>query len=143
MSCILVRAIPVTRLSLLFPSLVSLSSHFKHPNSHCNTKSLFLFISRAITHVDFMHQSFLSHMLEIVHFLDHHCIQKPCLYVPLRVCYRVLQVMVIFKQSMQQLSQHNMIFTFAAFSLSSDVYGSACSPSPTCGAETRSLCSLR
>lgn len=48
LSCLLVRAL---RLCLLFPSLLSLCSHFQHRNPHCLTKALFLFITRAISHL--------------------------------------------------------------------------------------------
>lgn len=62
LSRILVRATPVTGLCLLFPSLLFLCSHFKHPGPHCITKALFFFMSRAITHVHLMKWSLLTHI---------------------------------------------------------------------------------
>lgn len=147
LSCILVRATPVTSLGLLFPSLLFLCSHFKHPNPHCITKAPFLFISRAVTHVDLMHRSFLTHIdctfLRSSLYAETMYVCSTWEYIQITEVTDFCRLCLIFKWSMQQPSQYNMIFTFATFSSSSDVYGLACSPSPTCGAETRSRCSLR
>lgn len=141
-SCTLVRATTVTCLGLLFPSLLFLFSHFKPPNPHCITKALFLFIRYTVTHVDLMHWSFFTH-------IDCTFLRSSLYAETMYVCSTweyitgFCRLCLIFKWSMQQPSRCNMSFTFATFSSSSDVYGLVCSPSPTCGAGTRSLCSLR